>query len=119
METIKAELERIEKKGQTLLANCKEFEAMASDEEERDRVVSTESQISAFIKTCSWKQTIVISSEIDKLIKLHAEYENALNKFEVRQDLMRLIKSIEDKLSLNKSVLEDYWLTLTKKSAAF
>lgn len=32
---------------------------------------------------------------------------------------MRLIKSIEEKINNNKSVLEDYWLTLSKKSAAF
>jgi hypothetical protein len=55
VETIRGDLEKIEKRGQTLLQNCKEYEAMASDDEERDRVISTESQISAFIKTCSWK----------------------------------------------------------------
>ncbi|MFO0116665.1 MAG: hypothetical protein ACK521_03300 [bacterium] len=40
---IKSELERIENRGKSLLDSCKEYEAMASDDEERERVVSTES----------------------------------------------------------------------------
>ena len=61
----------------------------------------------------------MISSEIEKLIKLHGEFDRALNKFEVRQDIMILIKSIEAKINNNNSVLEDYWLTLSKKATAF
>jgi len=32
---------------------------------------------------------------------------------------MTLIKSIEGKIKNNNSILEDYWLTLMKKAAAF
>lgn len=61
----------------------------------------------------------MISSEIDKLLKLRGEYERALNKFEVIQDLVSLIKSIESKINNNNSVLEEYWLTLAKKGHSF
>jgi hypothetical protein len=68
----------------------------ASDDDEVERITAAETQIAAFIKTCSSKQTATISKDLDRLVKMHAEFEHAINKDEMREDIMLLIKKVED-----------------------
>lgn len=119
LELVREDFERLEKRGQTLMTNCKEYEQHASDEDEVEKITEAEAQIAAFIKTCSSKQTASITKDLERLGKMCKEFELALNKDDVREDIMKMIKTVEDKLTTCKQTLENQWLTLSKKTASF
>jgi len=48
-----------------------------------------------------------VVKDLDKLKKMYLEYERAMNKDEMREDILSLIKSIEDKLATSKTTLEN------------
>ena len=55
----------VTEKGKLLLGYCKEYEEYASDKEERELIVDTESGIEGFLKTVSTKQ----AEGVEKMIK--------------------------------------------------
>jgi hypothetical protein len=54
-----------------------------------------------------------VVKDLDKLKKMYLEYERAMNKDEIREDILTLIKSIEDKLATSKksASFEDFDLS--------
>ena len=98
---------------------CKEYEDEASEDEELNIVLDAKSAIESFITTCSWKQTLRLSKDIDSLTKNFKEYEHALNKEQMRNELIEQVKALSLKMEENKIQVEEYWITLAKKSESF
>lgn len=119
LSTLTDDLKKLEKRGEELLGMCKEYEDEASEDEELNIVLDAKSAIATFITTCSWKQTLRINKDIDSLKKNAEEYEFALNKEQMRNELISLVKALSLKMEENKMQVEEYWITLAKKSASF
>lgn len=119
LDAIKVELEKIESRGKVMLADIKEYHLFASDEEDGELITNTENAIKAFITTCSRKQLMIVYKDIDSLVKMYEDLEDALNKNEIINELQMLVKKIDDKIDRQKQMVDDYWLTLEKKSSAF
>lgn len=104
---------------EALKADCIPYTDYASDEDERESIITAKSSLESLAKSASTQQIDNVGKEVDKLETLAKEIALAMNKEEMQMQGLKMIGRIDKRLADILNTVEDGWVVFNKRQQRF